>query len=499
MDEFLAEVSEEEPGQRYSSSQSHWFNYRTNMLHIGNHPNIHFLGKLADHELSHFGLHCSTPFGLVLNDLCQMQSSLVMGFCRRFAVDLEGQKIPRPLQRFVRKYGGNLSLLESHFPDLAALSGLASSFIRPWSFSVFLENALEAEGPASEESKTDADACNAVAAYEEYHLQESRPWPIQKAAMTEEVLFGRSNSNGSPQSFFPMKSLLKLGLDTSTACYRMTFPRSPPIPLGGIDIFEGVATLLEGLQGRGDDIWKLVGHSIGQRYMSTWTLFMSKYPRLKEIDSEEEYQSLVRTFFALSELALFIPIGPVYGRLRHEMTNWLDTQPGYRFLSALGELRSDEWLSSDDDMTPLQNTICRRLYWPTPNAFLQLGSKLQPISSFYARHRDACRIRLNHPWTFIRDGANADEFESFFKEHCPLLVHRNGVIPGCESRESAAMRHFMSKLSWRIMCREGYIWTEDLVPNYAYEPGDNRKKDLATTLEALPFLKPDRFTLVKTI
>jgi hypothetical protein len=499
MDDFLMEVSEEEPGQRYSSSQSHWFNHRTNMLHMGDQPDLNIAGRLAGHELSHFGLHCSTPYGLVMDDLCQMQNSLVMGFCARFGVDLKGQKIPRPLQRFVRKYGGDLSLLESHFPNLAVLSSLASWFIRPWSFSVFLENALEAEGPACDESKTDADGCHAVSAYEEYYLQESRPWPIQVKAMTEQRLFGQSNSVISANSFSPVKSLAELGIDVATACYRMKFPRSSPTPLGGFDIFEGAATQIEGLKGRGEEMRRLLEHPVGQRYMSMWILFLWKYPRLKDIASEDEYQRLARTFLALSELALFIPIGPVYGRLRHEMTTWLDIQPGFRFLRALDELRSDEWLSDDDDLTSLQNLICERLFWPTPLAFLQLGSQLQPISSVYARHRDACSIRLKHPWAFIRDGANADEFSSFFKDHCPILVYRNGVIPGSESLANGTVQHFMSKFCWRVMFQEGYIWTEDLVPRFATDSGDNRKKDLATTLEALPFLKPDRFMLVKTV
>jgi hypothetical protein len=489
--DFYPDLPEEQPSMRYSAGFQNWYNYRTNILHVtpASDPNVY--GRSLNHEWSHFALHCSTPYGLVMDDLNHLQTTCVVGFCQRADLDLEGQRIPRPLYRFIRRYGLDLEFLDNHFPDLGVITSLAHWFVRPWSLGFLLENVLEGIGGKESMNLSDRDAVEALEAYESYFLDGFETWPIKSEPFTNDILFGDVSSRTS-----------KVSSERGASIAPAEIPVGPKwnshdsqLLFGGFHIFEGVAQLIEG--NHSGNFQSLITHSSGLAYIRLWALMLEEYAQ--KITSREQYESVMATFFAICELALFVPLGPVYGRLRRDYVYWVDVQPGYRAVRAIQELKTFGLLSGfRDDLDNYQETVCRHFGWPTPKSFLRIGVGLKggTLRQSYARHRDACELRLAEPWTFVRLLADSDAFEGFYKRYPPMMS-RDGEIFGWNVE--SIVQQFASTVAWNVMMRAGRLRSTEIVPKYAMSKTANSNDALVDNLfQTFRCFRDEHFMTIET-
>ena len=489
--DFYPDVPDEEPSARYSASSQNWYNYRTNILHLtpDSDPNVH--GRMINHEVSHFALHCSTPYGLVLDDLNHLQTTCVIGLCQRADLDLEGQRIPRPLYRFIRKYTLDLEFLDEHFPGLGVITSLAHWFGRPWSLAFLLENMLEGVGAKESMKLTDKDGVETVESYESFFLDGFETWPIKSKPFTRDFLFDNAGDRTA-----------EITSDRGATIAAGEIPIAPSWKtrdgeslFGGFHVFEGVAQQLEG--NHSGNFQALIDHPSGLAYIRLWALMLETYDQ--KITNPEQYQSVMATFFAICELALYVPLGPVYGRLRHGDTYWVDIQPGYRAVRAISVSKKFGLLSGfRDDLDKYQEAICRRFGWPFPKSFLKIGICLKgkTLRQAYVRHRDACELRLAEPWAFIRSLADSDAFESFFKKHHPMLSHDGEILGG---NVESIIQQFASTVAWNIMMRTGRLRSTETLPKYQMSKSGNSYDTLLENLfRTFRCFRDEHFMTVET-
>ncbi|MCS5692623.1 hypothetical protein NZK33_11585, partial [Cyanobium sp. FGCU-6] len=154
--------------------------------------------------------------------------------------------------------------------------------------------------------------------------------------------------------------------------------------------------------------------------------------------------TIYATFLPLSELALFTPVGHIYGCLRTANNSWSDIHPGYRFVKAVNCLNTSDWIESmdPDQCKLLQIRICNRLGWSMPDQFLQIGASLhleQDSSRYLVRHKYACTERLrNSTYCYVHLPS-----DFYSKKGCLSLVekHLAGTI---DLDESCKLMDYMS-------------------------------------------------------
>lgn len=468
----------------YRRSADSWYDHKSNTIWIGTSIAADLRNSVQLHEMSHFLVHVSTPYGWLLEECARAERHSVMSYCLDHYNRSPNNPIFVPLYDVAR-------LVEQRCPQLEHLLDLCDKYVKPWSHVMFLQNVLEGEGFSEVASATHNTAGRSLDIVEEYLANLS-------------------------DSFHPLRFSPKaFPLPNIPATPDATFPGEPEIRLGAKHIFEGIATQLESSSLLVQDLQK------GTRlpYWALWLLTVMRMGK-DRVRSPEEYERLRNTFFALCDLALFVPAGNLYGQLRTEEITWYDIHPAFRFITALNQATKLEWIDNlEKDMLPYQEWVSELVHWPAPIQFLKLGSALKGDNPSLRRHAEACRIRLENPSAFLELGQHlqqgyrpTDDSSSpawkFFIDYLPMLYTpktgqlfvRNYSFTATEPL-NLVLPWFLSQFSYYVT-EEGVVRYEDLLPNEVrYETVwsnvKSREDFVALLQKGIPLFSPDRFAPLK--
>ena len=254
-----------------------------------------------------------------------------------------------------------------------------------WSDSVFLERLLEGTNVASVRRAREADVLETARTIETQLLD----------LLPDSDLFDAGARVPARTTHAVLALQARDGYAAPTGGLTIKFMNHP---IGAMHVIEGFAQSLES----GGSFQRVARSKRPQDYLSLWTHSVVAYG-IKRVDDSIAFNRMHKTFAALCDLALFVPIGATYGRLRAKTATWLDLQPGSRFLEALDVVAKDDlWIPDiPGELKDLHNRICARLNWRPPDDFLSLGASL--------RHRQFHRLRTlarsastdtTHFWSF---------------------------------------------------------------------------------------------------
>jgi hypothetical protein len=443
-------------------------------------------GNITAHELNHYWMHSSTPYGALLDELAEVTRRETMQYCA--GLHQEGERIPIPAIDVARAFHEGALTVE-RFPLLRKLAGRQ---VVPWTHDVMLENWFEGRDlPSVREAKL-AKLLRWLVDFED-RSREMRP---------DEELFG-----DSPLKFSDYQGRF--------VCYWASFldsneaPAFPGIgppervhPFGAQHLFEACAQQREVLD---KTFWDGADTSIQNLYWGPFAGFVARYPG--ELESREEFLSVVSTFLALADLALFVPVGRIYGRLRQDTMTWRDIHPGWRFGRILDALQGDDWTAAVEGRAPrLQRDISTTLGWPPPDKFLMLGAELAPATSEVSRHGDACRMRMESEDRLIV-GAEFDEERllPLLVDHFPLLIRgsETALIGDLSERLNLLMGYSFAAFAWMVM-REGDLrWHKLFPPQLSFERlfdnVDTYEEIIGLYREAAPFYPDEAFCNVSEL
>jgi hypothetical protein len=437
------------------------------------------VANVAAHELSHFWIHASTPYGLVLDELANLQQRNALWYCH--SLDRAGSSIPVPA----------VALKPILKPPLSTavqenVRSAFRSYVIPWSQHVFLEQWLEGED---------------VSAVTEVPLGKTLRWLVafEERGRTEIPDDARFAGRVSEFSDY-QRNFVRYWADYAD---EIEAPSHPTIgtgmktkPFGARHIFEALAQQGE----RPDDsFWDQADSTTRELY---WGLLAHVYTSRGESLSEEEFLSAFATFTALAELSLFTPIGAVYGRLREDQMTWLDIHPGWRMIQLIERLQPEAWLPPDGEGgAQLQRMLSRPLGWPDPDDFLEVGASLAADDAGRARHAAACRCRLEHDERRIGVViGDASELQEFFNIHGPILIrgNRTAVIgEGIPEKTTRLVTYALASLSLMTMASD-HVDQRKLVPpgldpSLVLDPPGTVDQLLGVYRESFPFLARDAF------
>lgn len=449
--------------------------------------------NVAAHELSHFWLHSSTPYGLVLDELSEIQTMNALRYCESFHQSDERVPIAAvDLGRAVL----NQELESTRFPHLA---DAITNHVVPWTHDVFLELWLEGANTKS---------------VREGHLPKILRWLVDfeersRAFRPDEHLF-----EDVPRSFSDYQRTfvrwwadwLDRGDIRSGSAYptiSSTSGEREPEPFGARHLMEAQAQLAEHPDG---DFWRGADTALRRLYWGTFASFVGRFPG--EADTDEGFQSLASTFAALVELALFTPVGRVYGRFREDSMTWLDLHPGWRYIRLVNTLKDQDWIEGIDEAAPrLQWQLSRRLRWPAPDRFLELGAELSPVTGELTRHAAACRRRLEEPDRLVYAVAmDADRVGEFLNSYGPILIRESSsAVIGSTVKErlQRLLSYALATVAWNVM-RQGQLRREELFPpglDFAnvFDNIKSQEEFMPMLYEALPYLQDDAFCPVEEL
>jgi hypothetical protein len=273
------------------------------------------------------------------------------------------------------------------------------------------------------------------------------------------------------------------------------------VSINGLHVSESMAQLQEGiLPGEFD--------KLGVEYTTLPLITAIRWNEQRGAIRALDMLQIANTCLALADLALFSPIGAVYGILRTPDQSWLDLHPGFRFVRALNAVcELDAWLTDLEETEELANRVCDHLGWIRPSCFLKVGADLN-FDQFMA-HRDACRIRLGNFSAFLllrRNGGGA-WIPDFLDNHMPITAHPNqGVVcPLPNNEPHAAVARLrdccLARLCWKAMGSSDPIAVAGLFPeDFPYtrhfdEPYDNPTNFYALFVQKRPWAAIERFQL----
>jgi hypothetical protein len=397
---------------------------------------------VANHELNHYWLHCSTAYGLLLDELAIQQVNHSGSYC----IDLWQHDSPVvvPAHRLATRLAqGDDEWLRRRGLDPALYESMAEREVAPWADAAFLEQVLDGRSQQS----TTADKAVAALAHCERRATERQP---------HAELF--SSDTVRPISDY-QRSLLDFWSQAPAYAQVPAAPSSRPSthpapPFGALHLFEGQAHQLEVEEADVDAVRRLAE----TEYLTAWLATIQRYVshRSHGPQSQHEFESLHMTFSALVDLALYVPCGAVYARLRTDQMSWADIHPGYRFERLLNNLDREDWVDVPEEMPRLQRALSAGLSWPSPDRFLALGAEVNPLTPELARHAAACQARfyakdrsIVTPWTELdRTIANV------FIEHPPIqVVDGRAVVPGdtVTAMISRVLGYVLAGVGWQVM------------------------------------------------
>jgi hypothetical protein len=471
----LAPVNSARAGLRRSGVS--WCDHQTNTIWLGEYESDDARNTAARHEMNHFWMHVSTPYGRLLDELTRARNNQVLSYCIHHFKRYPFAQILIPIYQVAKRLRAKRGKLGG-----VACRDLCERYARPWSHTVFLENVLEGEPfPEVAQAKL-ATVMHSFQMVEAYLAQMD------------------ASPDGGPDvpDEYPAPATRGRGVLDAT------WPDGSNFPLGAKHVFEGIATQMTLSQPMKKD--DMVGGT-KPYYWVLWSQWAKETMQAKPIKSKEDYRRFRNTFYALCDLALFVPAGALYGQLRGTDLSWPDIQPGYRFISIVRKASKLGWIEDlDRDMHSYQDEICRLLSWPAPGAFLELGANLQDGDSHSVRHREACQIRLTDHSAFLDFESrvqNGDPAKRFWHVHHPMLylphwgelIVRRGETAG--DSLSQILDWFFVNFNWSVM-RDGEFSYEDFLPEkVSYGETFNNVASRSELIElihqAVPTLSRQRF------
>jgi hypothetical protein len=329
------------------------------------------------HELTHFFEHCSTPYGYYQDDAQKQTLEFTLDFMRRH----NGQ-VYTPIYQWVLQFLADPATCPG-VEDATRFAMLVDTIIKPWSKHVHLWDVLEGE-----------------------------PSESVRSASVPELMSILAEVDGATQGTTRETEF------AGEACplIQCEGTQGRFIPVGALHVSECIAQIQEG--------FKNLTEASPVVYVVLLLLGMDFLKRSEAAFGRND-RHLELTLLALADLSLFTPVGRVYGRLRTSNHDWAAIHPGWRFCRALELVaKEDWWVISLYEGEILQNRVSERLGWPSPSRFLEIGSQLDdPV---VARHRDACKIRLNDRMAFYRVDRMVESESTvakFIEEHLPVVYY----------------------------------------------------------------------------
>jgi hypothetical protein len=472
----LAPVNSARTGLRRSGLS--WCDHQANTIWIGEYDSDDSRNAAVRHEMNHFWMHVSTPYGRVLDELTLARNNQVLSYCIHQFQRYPFAQILIPIYQVAKRLRSKKAKLGG-----VACKDLCERFARPWSHTVFLENLLEGEAFPE---VTQAKLATVMRTFQmvETYLQQMD-----------------ASADGGPDVPDEYPEPATRGRGIVDACWA----DGSKFPVGAKHIFEGIASQMTLSRPVSKD--DMVGGT-KPYYWVLWYQWVKETMRAKPVESAEDYRRFRNTFYALCDLALFVPAGALYGQLRGGDLLWHDIQPGYRFFSIVAEAKTLGWIEDlDREMSSYQDEICRKLSWPAPRKFLELGAKLRDDDANSRRHRDACRIRLEDHAAFLdlesRVQSGNNLAKRFWLEHHPMiyLPHWGELIvrKGDKAQDalSPILDWFFVNFNWSVM-RDGDFSYEAFLPQkVSYgETFDNvagRAELIEMIHQAVPALSRQRF------
>lgn len=444
--------------------------------------------NITAHELNHYWLHSSTPYGAVLDELAELAGRETIQYCAGLYND--GQPIPMPAVEVARAFKER-RISSERFGRLRSLAG---RHVVPWTHDVLLENWFEGRDLRSVRSADLArllrwlidyeDRSRAMRPDEELFTDPPPPFADYQRRF---VLFWASFLDSNERPAFPT-------IGTREAGAR---------PLGAQHLFEACAQQVERVD---ETFWNRAPRSVLDLYWGLFASFVANYPGTA--DSADGFRSVVSTFMVVADLALFIPVGRVYGRLREDSMRWEDLHPGWRLQQLLNVLTPGDWLEGVDDQAPrLQSRLSIALGWPQPDQFLALGARLAPATHDLARHAAACRMRLEEgDRLIVGAGFDAGRLEPLLMNHYPIFIRASETTLGgtdIAGRLHPLVSYSLASFAWMVM-REGNLRWRDLFPpgldfTHLFDNVNNYEDLISMYRDIVPFYPDEAFCSVNEL
>lgn len=322
--------------RRFSSDGIAYYDYKANAIIITHSRGNESYNSIVNHELNHYFLQNSTPYGFFLKSIEKQKQKLVMDFCTEWLQNFE--TIPFPIYYFSANY------LKDDKNDIQ--TKLIKQFIKPWSHLNYLEEVFEGEN-CLEETKTSSE--KAIQYLFEYEEMEFKRYDSVFSELNK-----KTNAKDTIELIFEIPACAKCSFEGKFSSF------------GGHAIFESAAQQTERTSIVSTDIIKY--HF---SYWKAWIMFLTVMKPDKA--NEEIAHQLFLTFLAICDLAFFTPIGILFSKFRRASTNWTDLHVGMRFIKIVLSAKQLPLLQSINHTTLLdfQNQISRELDWDSPTKFLQ--------------------------------------------------------------------------------------------------------------------------------
>ena len=424
------------------------------------------------HELQHFFFHAGTPYGHLLDELALGRQFLG----RNYMEVTEGPVIYPAFLLAKRLDRGSLQIRDGEV-NREALQVICDRIVFPWHRVRYLENLLEGQRCASMLTATTRSAIEALSVAETL--------VSETVEMTVEHLFVDRPSKESVESLIVDSEDADLPV-----CPTIGLTESGErIPVGAIDIFEGVAQSTEGVAPE---------PGLGMEYILLWSHTLASMGFDGEM-SDEEVEAARVTFLSLCDLALYVPAGAVYGRLRPAGMRWSDIHPGWRFLrcaqviSEIGLITSLERESND-----LQTELSEGFGWPAPAEFHRLSAELKAPQ--FERHRAAMALRSGHADIWVEEREeHIQKVTAFIEKHSPMLIENGTVDPTLFETEAFLQKAFSAAISTILHAAMGALCP--LQPGDLFPPGigPETSAQLLETLKTLDWANPDRLVHIDAI
>jgi hypothetical protein len=189
-----------------------------------------------------------------------------------------------------------------------------------------------------------------------------------------------------------------------------------------------------------------------------------------------------RGFYALAELALFTPMGPIYGEMRQDLPlqrrTWIDIHPGWRMIKALHTIERHMHLLRDfpTGYAEFQAVICEEQGWIHPERFLQSGYEIEFDDHWVTRHKMASALKRELPAVFAETvltpdgGAHESHVSTFFAETRPLLYlgHHGYVFRGPDEHLKQIVTFFLSTWIDKLLFGDSASIIDCLPPGLEY-------------------------------
>lgn len=437
-------------------SKENSFNHKLDTIHVDERgPNR---GKVATHELDHFLLHAFTPFGAFLDELAVIQRSITEHYCE--AIYDMRDVIRHPAYTFAERFNDNT---EPKGIPREVYGRLFGSFVRPWSKAVFLEEVLEGHDCASVVDATIEEGTDAL------HLCEE----LSSSAFPDAFLFANGKSD-IPKNSNPITPITP---DENGGCACPSGGRAGARhPIGASNLFESHAFYTEmrqdGVNQRA--LQQAAYRDPALRYVGLAALTLAAYGH-KRVRSKADGETVTQTLLALCDLALFTPIGAIYGRLRPKKCTWGDIHPGYRFLLALDAVKvSEKWLEkgTHEKYREFQDRICYYFDWVKPADFIRLGSQLKRKE--FMRHQRACLVRERFANPFSDEMHCGPQQTALLSENGPLLYaswhgRHPQILAGDQTKPlPKLLEYFLRSFCWRVMTYDAFRLQDCLPKNLDY-------------------------------